>query len=158
MAETNGFASKMLVGGSLVVTFGAIIAPIVSDLQNTKADLRSLQSQYVQAAVENARSQGRSDQQISDLRSTAVSFAESLKEFDTDIQREMRDLDRVAETKIDSLDRRLQQEIANQGRLLSDAISSNRREQEKTAEFQVSNREYISQLFERVNALMKGKQ
>lgn len=122
----------VLIGGGMLILSivamvgGALGTGFLRDMNRVERDVRDHDKWATQKAMELEFERGKAQQQREDLRSAVV-------KLDTDLQREMRDVNATTEEKIrtveatseariDAVDRRMQNEITNVVSLMQDRL------------------------------------
>ena len=162
--ETNGRAANIIAAAavllavtmSLVAYVQSIASPLTSHQKFTEGqvlELSKIVGGVLTRELRSAEHIGTVNEKLRALEDKTLANGHSVAALDTDLQREMRDLDAAAEAKVDGLDARLQGEIRTVSGLLSATMEGNQRALEKNSEFQVMNRENIAGMSERLKAL-----
>ena len=145
---------------AIAAAVAAVITPLYYQVQSHQEMLEELRGVFTKALqVQHSEStsaayhRGRVDEKLSSLQSQQATNVGAIIELDNRLQREMRDLDAVADAKLAGLDERLQTEIGNISRLQQSDIEDSRQMVVEQRAQQISNQEEIARLQEQVKHL-----
>jgi len=176
---TNGTGMKALTGASILLSLilgvVALNAPMRAEneiqrqaMLEMRGDVKMLLMTLHEDGQKDAYQQGQVDEKLHALEARAAANSEAIVSQDVATQREMRDLDAIADAKLEGfrsavnamlsgIDEKFQNEIGTVAKLLEGTIDNMKSQLEKNDEFQVSNREKIAGMQERLKVIERER-
>lgn len=164
----NGYGAKWVVGSSvaaIIAAGAAVVIPLIAvqsyQSQEIK-EMRDIGVRFIESMMLESYRNGERDTKLTAIMKVDDKQDLALEQLDTDLQREMRDINSITEAKLQGLDSRLQGELSNVSSILNESINrthesmkANELRFEDMLERQNSNREEIAKQQERWDLLQR---